>query len=487
MNGQSGLTKNVNLTNIAGVFAVSLPKRSTMLLPLTALLSFAVLLSHCGQSESPSQSPSQSSTPAPTAQSAAPVTETEEALVARARGIHERVIVMDTHVDINTANFTVANNYIDDLPTQVNLPKMNEGGMDVAWFVVYTGQGPLTEEGFAAAEANALDKFEAIHRLVDEIAPDQIELALTSDDVRRIVASGKKVAMIGVENAYPMGMDIENVRRYYDMGARYVSLSHNGHSQFSDSNTGESDGVWLHDGLSELGRQAIAEMNKWGIIIDISHPSYEANMQSIALSRAPVIASHSSARALDPTVSRNLWDDELLAVRENGGVVQAVAFRSYVNFDKHRAYALALRALQSDIAVGMGYTLLEPAEVRALNADARASYQAQSAEINAAAAPRLAAEVNALAPPVDVSDFVDHIDYMVNLIGIDHVGISGDFDGGGGVDGWMGADETLSVTLEMVRRGYSEEDIAKIWGENVLRVLDDVQRIAQEIQATEGV
>jgi len=483
LKGQPGLAKNVNLTNIDGVFAVSLPKLSTLLLPLTALLSIAVLLSNCGQSESPSQS----STPAPTAQSAAPAEETEEALVARARGIHERVIVMDTHVDINTANFTVANNYIDDLPTQVNLPKMNEGGMDVAWFVVYTGQGPLTEEGFAAAEANALDKFEAIHRLVDEIAPDQIELAVTSDDVRRIVASGKKVAMIGVENAYPMGMDIENVRRYYEMGARYVSLSHNGHSQFSDSNTGESDGVWLHDGLSELGRQAIAEMNKWGIMIDISHPSYEANMQSIALSRAPVIASHSSARALDPTVSRNLWDDELMAVRENGGVVQAVAFRSYVNSDKHRAYALALRALQSDIAAGMGYTLLEPAEVRALDADARAFYQAQLAEINAAAAPRLAAEVNALAPPVDVSDFVDHIDYMVNLIGIDHVGISGDFDGGGGVDGWMGADETFSVTLEMVRRGYSEEDIAKIWGENVLRVLDDVQRIALEIQVAEGV
>lgn len=467
---------------------MNLPKRSPMFSPMAALLSVALLFSACGQPEPPA--PTGTPASAAAAQSAPPAVafaaESEEALIARARGIHERVIVMDTHVDINTANFTEDTNYNDDLPTQVNLPKMDAGGMDVAWFVVYTGQGPLTEEGFVAAEANALDKFDAIHRLVNEIAPDQIELAVTSDDVRRIVASGKKVAMIGVENAYPMGMDIENVRRYYDMGARYISLSHNGHSQFSDSNTGESDGVWLHDGLSELGRQAIAEMNKWGIMIDISHPSYEANMQSIALSRAPVIASHSSARALDPTVSRNLWDDELLAVRENGGVVQAVAFRSYVNSDKHRAYALALRALQSDIAAGMGYTLLEPAQVRALDADARAFYQGQLAEINAAAAPRLAAEVNALAPPVDVSDFVDHIDYLVNLMGIDHVGISGDFDGGGGVDGWMGADETFSVTLEMVRRGYSEEDIAKIWGENVLRVLDDVQRVAQEIQAAEG-
>jgi len=466
---------------------VNLPKPSPLHLSLAALLSVSLLLSACGESGTPAQSSAPATAPMTQSASAVPATETEEALVARARGIHERVIVMDTHVDINTANFTAGTNYIDDLPTQVNLPKMNEGGMDVAWFIVYTGQGPLTEAGYAAAEANAIDKFEAIHRLVDEIAPDQIELAVTSDEVRGIVSRGKKVAMIGVENAYPMGLDIDNVRRYYEMGARYISLAHNGHSQFSDSNTGESDGVWLHNGLSELGRQAIAEMNKWGIMVDISHPSYEANKQTMALSRAPVIASHSSARALDPSVSRNLWDDELLALKENGGVAQAVAFRSYVNSEKHRAYAAALRALQSDIATDMGYTLLEPAEVRALDADARVVYLAQLAEINQAAEPRLAAEVHAIAPPVDVSDFVDHIDYMVNLIGVDHVGISGDFDGGGGVEGWMGAHETFNVTLEMVRRGYTEEDIAKIWGENVLRVLDDVQRVAAEIQAVEGV
>lgn len=466
---------------------MNLPKQSPLYLSLAAMLSVSLLLSACGESGTPAQSSAPTTAPTTPGASAMPATETEEALVARARSIHERVIVMDTHVDINTANFTADTNYLEDLPTQVNLPKMNQGGMDVAWFIVYTGQGPLTEEGYAVAEANAIDKFEAIHRLVDGIAPDQIELAVTSDDVRRIVASGKKVAMIGVENAYPMGLDIENVRRYYEMGARYISLAHNGHSQFADSNTGESDGVWLHNGLSDLGRQAIAEMNKWGIMVDISHPSYEANKQTMELSRAPVIASHSSARALDPSVSRNLWDDELLALKENGGVAQAVAFRSYVNSDKHRAYAAALRVLQADVATGLGYTLLEPAEVRALDVDARAVYQAQLAEINAAAAPRIAAEVHAVAPPVDVSDFVDHIDYMVNLIGVDHVGISGDFDGGGGVEGWMGAHETFNVTLEMVRRGYTEEDIAKIWGDNVLRVLDDVQRIAAEIQAAEGV
>jgi len=454
-------------------------------LALAAVFASSVLLAACGPADTPA-----TTTPEPAA--AAPVTsesaaESEAGLIERARGIHERVIVMDTHVDINTANFAPDTNYIQDLDTQVNLPKMQAGGMDVAWFVVYTGQGPLTDEGFAAAEANAMDKFSAIQRLVTEIAPDQIELAYTSDDVRRIVDSGKKVAMIGVENAYPMGMDISNVRRYYELGARYASLSHNGHSQFADSNTGERDDVWLHNGLSDLGRQAIAEMNKWGIIIDVSHPSYESNKETIELSRAPVMASHSSARALDPSVSRNLYDDELLAIRDNGGVVQAVAFRSYVDSEKQRAYAEALRNLRADVADDLGFTLLESADVRALEPAALNTYQQQLADINALVAPRIAAEVDAVAPPVDVSDFVDHIDYMVDLIGADHVGISGDFDGGGGVTGWGDASETFNVTLEMVRRGYSEEDIAKIWGGNVLRVLDDVQRIAGEIQSAEGV
>ncbi len=456
-------------------------------LPLAAVLATSLLLAACGPAEEPPMATNTAepvvAEPAATSSAA----ESEEALIERARGIHDRVIVMDTHVDINTANFAPNTNYVQDLDTQVNLPKMEAGGMDVAWFVVYTGQGPLTEEGFAAAEANALDKFSAIQRLTSEIAPDQIELALTSDDVRRIVASGKKVAMIGVENSYPMGMDINNVRRYYQLGARYASLSHNGHSQFADSNTGENDDVWLHEGLSDLGRQAIAEMNKWGIIIDVSHPSYESNKETIELSRAPVMASHSSARALDPNVSRNLYDDELQAIRDSGGVVQAVAFRGYVDSEKQRAYSGAMRALQEDIAEDMGFTLLSPAEVRALDTEARVAYQGRLAEIGELAAPRMAAEVDAVAPPVDVSDFVDHIDYIVELIGVDHVGISGDFDGGGGVTGWADASESFNVTLEMVRRGYSEEDIAKIWGENVLRVLDEVQRVAQEIQAAEGV
>ncbi|MDB3909527.1 dipeptidase [Gammaproteobacteria bacterium] len=408
--------------------------------------------------------------------------ETEQQLIERALGIHERVITLDTHADINTSNFTPDNNYTSDLDTQVNLPKMVQGGLDVAWFIVYTGQSTLDSEGYAAAYANAIDKFDAIHRLAEEIAPDQIEIAYNSDDVRRITADGKKVAMIGIENAYPVGLDMSNIKDFQERGGRYMSLAHNGHSQFSDSNTGERDQVWLHDGLSEMGREAIAEMNRWGIMIDVSHPSKEAIMQMLDLTRAPLIASHSSARALSEH-SRNLDDEQLLRIKENGGVVQTVAFTSYLNIDKNTLYREALNNLTGSIAASLGMEVLSSAEINALGEAERMLYRSRMDEVNALAQPRIESEVNAIAAPVDVGDFVDHVDYMVDLIGIEHVGISSDFDGGGGIKGWNDASETSNVTIELVRRGYTEEQIGMLWSGNLLRVLDDVQRVAAEIQA----
>lgn len=406
---------------------------------------------------------------------------TDTNLEQQARGIHDRVITLDTHADISVRNFTADQNYTMDLPTQVTLPKMREGGLDVVWFIVYTGQDTLSEEGYAAAYENAISKFDAIHRLTEEIAPDQIELATSSDDVNRIIESGKMVAMIGVENAYPIGTDLSRIKEFYDRGARYMSLSHNGHSQFSDSNTGEKDSVWLHNGLSELGKEAIKEMNKWGIMIDLSHPSKEANMQTIELSRAPVIASHSSARALDPSVSRNLSDEELLMLKENGGVVQTVAFRSYLDSEKHGSYQEEANAILEKVMEEEGFDRLSWGEVRALPSEEQEAYIARYREIQAIAEPRIEADVEAA--PVDVDDLVDHIEYMVDLIGIDHVGISSDFDGGGGVTGWDDASETFNVTLELVERGYSEEEIAKLWSGNLLRVLDEVQAVADQIQS----
>jgi membrane dipeptidase len=387
-------------------------------------------------------------------------------LVARARAIHERVITLDTHDDIDPRDFTKARNYTQRLDTQVNLPKMEEGGLDVAFFIVYVGQGPQTAECYDNAYQQAVAKFEAVHHLTKEIAPDQIELALTAADVRRIAASGRKVAVIGIENAYPIGTDLKRIKEFHDRGGRYMSLAHNGHSQFADSNTGERDGKFLYNGLSELGKQAIAEMNRVGLMVDVSHPSKQANLQAIALSKAPVIASHSAARAL-ANHSRNLDDEQLQAIKKNGGVVQTVAFDGYVKIkppdSPERAAALAkVRATLP--AGGPG----------GLTDEQRGRFRAQMAAVDKQFPPP---------PMATVADFVNHIDYLVKTIGVDHVGISSDFDGGGGVAGWDGAEETFNVTLELVKRGYTEAQIGQLWSGNLLRVMAEVDRIAKEIQA----
>ena len=408
--------------------------------------------------------------------------ESDASLIERARAIHDRVVTIDTHADINTGNFTETVNYTMNLDTQVNLVKMAAGGLDVAWFIVYTGQSTLDEAGYAAAYANAIDKFDAIHRLAEDIAPDEIGIAYTSDDVRRLSAEGKQVAMIGIENAYPVGLDLANVEDFHDRGGRYMSLAHNGHSQFADSNTGENAQDYIHGGLSDLGREAVAEMNKWGIIIDVSHPSKDAIMQMLELTRAPLIASHSSARALT-NHTRNLDDEMLLAIKDNGGVVQTVAFGSYVNEARRVHLEQGRQALTESIATALEIDILAPSDIAQLSDATREAYDASIEEVTAQVRARVGAEVNATAPPATVADFVDHIDYMVGLIGEDHVGISSDFDGGGGIEGWNDASETFNVTLELVRRGYTEQQIEKMWSGNLLRVLDEVQAVAARIQA----
>ncbi|WP_372916880.1 dipeptidase [Salegentibacter sp.] len=398
----------------------------------------------------------------------------------KAREIQDKIITIDTHADINVKNFTNESNYTMDLDTQVTLPKMEAGGLDVAWFIVYTGQDELNEEGFEAAYTNAMQKFIAIHKLVNELAPNKIGLATNSEEVRQIYASGKKVAMIGIENGYPIGENIENVKKFYDLGGRYMSLSHNGHSQLCDSNTGEENDEWLHNGVSDLGKEVIAEMNKYGMMIDVSHPSKESIKQMFELSKAPLIASHSSARELCDH-SRNLDDELLLLFKEHGGVVQTVAFSAYVNTEKNNAFSEASRKVYEKKAQEMNFQLLERDSVRKLSQDDRNIYYSEFQKIRNAAQPDVE-KLKEKIEPVGVSDFVDHIDYMVELIGIDHVGISSDFDGGGGIDGWMDASETLNVTAELVKRGYTEEEIAKLWGENLLRVMDEVEAVAEEIQ-----
>jgi membrane dipeptidase len=409
---------------------------------------------------------------------------TEDALVKKARSIHEKVITLDTHIDFSPGDLTGERNYTQRLDTQFNLPNMIDGGLDALFFSIYVGQtreaqnpDAFKAEGYERAYKAAIEKFDAVRRFTREIAPDKIDLALNSADVRRIHGQRKKVALIGVENGYSIGEDVARVKEFYDRGARYMSLTHNGHNQLADSHIGERDG-WKWNGLSPLGKQVIAEMNRLGIMIDVSHASKDSMLQTAALSKAPIIASHSAVRALC-NVSRNMDDEQLLALKKTGGVIQVFAYSSFVKTTQpdssERAAALSTARHEYNLPepTGPGQRARFQAALTQLSAERRAGYEKKLAEIDAQ---------HPGDPPVNLKDFLDHIDYAVKLIGIDHVGIASDFDGGGGVIGWNDASETFNVTLELVRRGYTEQQIEKLWSGNLLRVMDEVQRIAAELQ-----
>jgi microsomal dipeptidase-like Zn-dependent dipeptidase len=225
-------------------------------------------------------------------------------------------------------------------------------------------------------------------------------------------------------------------------------------------------------------------MNKWGIMIDLSHPSKQANMQVLALTKAPVIASHSGARALSDH-SRNLDDEQLAAIKKNGGVVQAVALRGFVKRDKADLRTAKTNELLRELGAAEGITVLAQADLQKLSPAERTEYQTKMRNFRQKVNPIIRERLKDTAPDVNIKDFVDQIDYLVKKMGIDHVGISSDFDGGGGVEGWDSAAETFNVTLELVRRGYSKKQIAKLWSGNLLRVLDQVQKFAKKLQKEE--
>jgi len=388
---------------------------------------------------------------------------TEADLETRARAIHESVISIDTHDDISSNFGTAESDPGQAEGRQVTLPRMRAGGLDVAFFIVYVGQTERTEENYAEAKAEALRKFEAIHRLTEEMYPDEIGLALTPDDVERLHAEGKLVAAIGIENGFSIGTDLSLMEDYHARGARYFGLTHIGHNDLADSsipreNLGDAEEE--HGGVSEFGEQAIAEANRLGMMVDVSHSSGKTAIDAALLSLAPIIASHSAVRELADS-PRNLTDEELVAIRDNGGVVQIVAFDGYVMIPSEEKEA-AIQEVR-DNAPFESWADATP-EQRDAYREARA-------------------KINDEFPGATVEDLVDHIDYAVKLIGIDHVGISSDFDGGGGVTGWRDASETFNVTLELVRRGYSEDDVRKLWGGNLLRVWRNVEIVAAKIQA----
>lgn len=280
--------------------------------------------------------------------------------------------------------------------------------------------------------------------------PGQIALARTADEVEAIHAEGRSVALIGIENGYPLGPSLDDVPMWAERGVRYVGLTHFGHNQFAgSSNPLERLGDAQEDpGLTDLGRALIAALNDHAILVDVSHVGKNSMMEAVALSRAPVIASHSGAYGVYAN-ARNLDDEQLDAIRDNGGVAQMVAFRGYV------------ADVDPRIVEGM-------AELRARHL---ADGWAGASREDVIAYQDGVAALRARYDDVTLAQFVDHIDHAVARIGIAHVGISADFDGGGGVQGWDNSSETLNVTRELMRRGYSEDEIRALWGGNVLRIL----------------
>ena len=387
--------------------------------------------------------------------------ETGADLEERARAIHQAVLTIDTHDDIP---FDFATPDVDplDADRQVNLRKMREGGLDAGFFIVYVGQTRRTPENYERAKADALTKFEAIHRMTDEMYPELIGLAYSADDVERIHAEGRLVAAIGIENGYVIGKNLGLLDTYHDLGARYMTLAHNGNNDIADSaqpNEAFGDVPGENGGISDFGAEVIAEMNRLGMLVDVSHISKEASLEAMRLSRAPVIASHSGVHAINPH-PRNMDDEQLEALRDNGGVIQAVALSSFVKAPSAEQEA-ATEALREEIGFD-SYSNMTPEQRQAFYRGMR--------------------EIRDRFPQADVADFDDHIDYAVDLIGIDHVGISSDFDGGGGVEGWQDASETFNVTLELVRRGYSEEEIRKLWGGNTLRIWRAAEDVAADLE-----
>jgi len=376
-----------------------------------------------------------------------------------------RPLTLDTHIDIPLDYATAATDPLTaDL--KVNLAKMAAGGLDVGFFIVYVEQTARTPEGYANAESQAETKFAAIHRMAEQLYPQRIEIAYTAADVPRIAASGKLVAAIGVENSYSLGPALENLDRFYELGARYVGLVHNGDNDLGRSaqpSAALGDVAGPSAGVTPLGAEAIARLNRLGVMVDVSHASKQTALDAMRLSAAPIIASHSAIASVSAH-ARNLDDETLLALKANGGVVQVVAFDSYLK-QQPAERAAAQRELRQRVGL-TGDTRLSM-----LPAEQRATYDAGLSEIDAAW------------PPANVANLVDHIDYAVKLIGIDHVGIASDFDGGGGITGWNDAAETANVTAELEKRGYSREDIGKIWSGNLLRVWREVELKAAQLKA----
>ncbi|MEN1785355.1 MAG: dipeptidase [Bacteroidota bacterium] len=388
----------------------------------------------------------------------------EDKLVEEALAIHDRILTLDTHADtplrMIEPGFDMAERHDPkETGSKVDYPRMKEGGLDAIFFAAFVAQDIRDDPGHERAKALCLQMIDSIVTSTER-NKEQVGLALDPDDAYALEKEGKRAIYMGIENGYPIGGDLSNVELYFDKGVRYITLVHATNNDLADSAT-DPEGP-EHGGISSFGAEVVGEMNHLGIMVDVSHGNDSVFYDAIALSKAPIIASHSNARTVTDH-PRNMTDEMLKLMAKNGGVVQLTMLSDYLrdappNAARDSAVA-ALRASMKPI----GEMTME--ERKAM----RKTFQALNDKYPVA--------------PATVAHVADHIDHMVQVAGIDHVGIGCDFDGGGGIEGVFDASEVMNITIELVRRGYTEAEIAKIWGGNLIRVFKEVQAIAQDLQA----
>ena len=344
-------------------------------------------------------------------------------LAIKAAEIHEKILTVDTHADtpflMGIFKDYDPGQYHDPQTAslQIDFPRMKKGGLDAIFFIAFVFQGARDAAGNLAAKDKALSKIALVHQALDD-NPDLAELALTPADAYNIEKVGKRAIFLGMENGYPIGTDLSLIQNFYDLGVRYITLCHTSNNDICDSSTDPKGAE--HNGLSAFGEHVVAEMNRLGIMVDVSHVSDDTVLDVLELSSAPVIASHSCARAVYAH-PRNLPDDLIAAIAEKGGTVQVTLYSDYV----------------------------------------KASDPENSEQLPT------------------VSDFVDHIDHIVYVAGIDYVGIGSDFDGGAMLSDCREVSQVGNITLELVKRGYTETEIENIWGGNLMRVFSEVKEAVQ--------
>ncbi len=388
----------------------------------------------------------------------------EERLVEKALEIHKRVLTLDTHADtplrMIEPGFDMADRHDpNETGSKVDYPRMIEGDLDAIFFAAFVAQDIRDDDGNTRAKALCLQMIDSVIASTQRNS-DVVGLALNPEDAYTLEKEGKRAIYIGIENGYPIGEDLANVELYFNKGVRYITLVHSSNNDLADSATDENGTE--HGGISEFGSKVVGEMNRLGIMVDVSHGNDSVFYDAIKMSKAPIIASHSNARTVTDH-KRNMTDEMLKLMAENGGVVQLTMLADYLrtappNVARDSAMAV-LRASMKPIGE------MTPEERTAM----RHSFQELNEKFPA--------------PPATVKHVVDHIDHIVKVAGIDHVGIGCDFDGGGGIQGIFDASEVMNITIELVRRGYTEQQIEKIWGGNLIRVFKEVQAVAKQMQS----